>query len=232
MEYEVYLKYRGELDLNLSDYSGGICEHIFADIMYDTDEIPEDEDDDYEGTKIGFMSWVECNQVLAKTYGIGMAEIPYLSLRLNSQALLELDYSNIDQETIDEVGATVNPNILLLVHFGITAAWRNKGIGEQILKGIMKQMKGKYGYMVVLNCVPEQLGEYSGPKSMYEKQGVELAGLEKDAEKAQWKLNAFFQRCGFRLFKNYENVFVCNIEQAVPEHIEAKRLADRLDFDA
>jgi hypothetical protein len=41
--------------------------------------------------------------------------------------------------------------------------------------------------------------------------------LEKDPEKAQWKLNAFFQRCGFRLFKNYDNVFVCNVDQVVAD---------------
>lgn len=48
--------------------------------------------------------------------------------------------------------------------------------------------------------------------------GVQL----KDPEKAQWKLNAFFQRCGFRPFKNYDNVFVCNVEQAIPGRIEVK----------
>ncbi|MCS3800105.1 hypothetical protein [Niastella sp. OAS944] len=47
-------------------------------------------------------------------------------------------------------------------------------------------------------------------------QGFEMEGVEQDPGKEQLKLNAFFQRCGFRLFKNYDNVFICNTEQAVP----------------
>lgn len=228
MEYNLCLDYKSSLDLNLSDYSGGIFKHIFADIMYGTEDVPEDEeDDDYEQKKIGFISWIECNQVLAKTYGVSMAEIPYLSLRTNSKALLDLDHAFITQETIDEVGAVKNPNILLLVHFGISAAWRNKGIGAQVLKGLMKQVKGKYGYIIALSVEPQQFHEHSG-EPFYEKKGVDLAGLEQDPEKAQWKLNAFFQRCGFLLLKNYDHAFVCNIEQAVPEHIDVKRPVKRL----
>jgi hypothetical protein len=229
MDYNVYLKYNAELDLNLSDYYGGIYEHVFADIMYETEEIADDEEDyDYEATKIGFMSWIECNQALAMAYGVSMAEIPYFTMRTNSDALMELDHTRISQETINEIGAAKNPNIILLVHFGISAVWRSKGIGEQVLKEMMKQMKGKYGYIIALNSVPEQHEEDAGPDSKYEKQGVGLAGLEKDPEKAQWKLNAFFQRCGFRLFKNYNNVFVCNIEQAVPERIKVTRPVNKL----
>ena len=229
MEYNVYLDYKRTLDLNLNNYSGGIFEHFTADIMYGTEDVPEDEEDeDYEEKKIGFISWIECNQVLAKTYGVSMAEIPYLSMRTNSKALLDLDHTFINQETIDEVGAVTNPNIFLLVHFGISTAWRSKGLGEQILKGIMKQEKGKHGYIIALSAAPEQFREYSGPKSYYEMKGVDLVGLEQDSEKAQWKLNAFFLRCGFRLLKNYDNVFVCNVEQTVPEHIKVKRLVNRL----
>ena len=47
--------------------------------------------------------------------------------------------------------------------------------------------------------------------------------LEKDPEKAQFKLNAFFQRCGFRLFKNFDNVFICNVDQAVPDPVMVKK---------
>jgi hypothetical protein len=220
MEYNVYLKFDAELDLNLNDLLGGLLEDCFADIMYETndpvnDDIDEWEDHDYEGTKIGFMKWFVYNQALAKEYGAHMDQTPYLTLQYNSKALLELDYTNISQETIDKIGATTNPNILVLHHFGISAAWRNKGIGEQVLKGLIKQMKGKCGYIMILHSEPVQCGDHTGPDSLYEVQGVELAGLEKDPEKAQWKLNAFFQRCGFRQYKNYDNVFVCNVDQVV-----------------
>ena len=65
MEYNLYLDFKASLDLNPGDYSVGIFEHINVDIMYGTEEVPEDEeDDDYEEKKIGFISWIECNQVL------------------------------------------------------------------------------------------------------------------------------------------------------------------------
>ena len=222
MDYDLYLKYDIDQNLNINDYYiGELCDHIFADIIYEpddaVDEAEDEEDDEREDTKIGFVSWVHYNQALAMVYGVNMTQIPFLTMRSNSKALMELDYTLISQETIDEVGAATNPNIMVLIHFGISAAWRNKGIGEQALKGIIKQMKGKCGYIVILNCEPQQCGKYTGSDSLYEIQGVELAGLEQDPEKAQWKLNAFFQRCGFRLFKNYDNVFVCNVDQAVTE---------------
>lgn len=232
MDYNLYLDYKASIDLNLNDYSGGIFEHFFADIMYGTEEVPKDEDDDdFEEKKIGFISWIECNRVLAKAYGVGITEIPYIGLRTNSKVLMELDPHVINQETIDEIGQVMNPNIILLTHFGISAAWRNKGIGEQVLKGFMKQMKGKYGYIIILNPNPEQFEERPGPDSYYGKQGVELGGLEKDPEKAQWKLNAFFQRCGFRLYKDYDNVFVCNIEKIVPERIPCKSIIKKHNSD-
>ncbi len=79
-------------------------------------------------------------------------------------------------------------------------------------------MKGRCGYIIILNPQPVQCTKYTGPDSLYVVQGVDLDGLEMDPEKAQWKLNAFFQRCGFKLFKNYENVFVCNVDQIVSDN--------------
>lgn len=52
-----------------------------------------------------------------------------------------------------------------------------------------------------------------------------LDGLEKDPEKAQWKLNAFWQRCGFKQFKNYDNVFICNVDKVMSEFFQLKASA-------
>jgi GNAT superfamily N-acetyltransferase len=230
MEYELFLKFKGELDLNTNDYLGGVFDTIWADIMYATDEAAEAAeaaDEDYEGTKIGIIQLLNYNQALAIQYGIKMSEIPFMTFQYNSKALMELDSTLISQETIDEIGAATNPNIMVLSRFGISAAWRNKGIGEEVLKGIIKQMKGKCGYIVILKGEPAQCGE-EGPDSVYEKLGVELTGLETDPEKAQWKLNAFFQRCGFRLFKNYDNVFVCNVDKVVSERKMVMRSVNKL----
>jgi GNAT superfamily N-acetyltransferase len=220
MEYGLYLKFSGELDLNPNDYLGGVFDTVTADIMYETDEAAEAAeaaDEDYSGTKIGFVQLVNYNQALAMAYGVNISDVRFMTSQYNSEALLELDHNRISQETIDEIGAATNPNIMVLIRFGISAAWRNKGIGKQVLNGIIKQTKGKCGYIIILKGEPAQCQEKAGPESFYEMHGVELAGLEKDPEKAQWKLNAFFQRCGFRLFKNYDTVFVCNVDQVVSD---------------
>jgi GNAT superfamily N-acetyltransferase len=227
MDYNLYLNYNVNMDLDINDDSGMVCDRIFAEIMHETDEAvtnaPDDEDP--EQTNIGFLSMLYYNQALAKSYGLTTSQLRELTLMYNSKVLIDLDPDNMSQETIEAVGAATNPNILLLHHFGISAEWRNKGIGEQVVKGLIKQMKGKCGYLVVIKSDPQQHTDWTGPDSLYEKRGVALAGLESDPEKAQFKLNAFWQRCGFRQFKNYDNVFVCNVEQAVVGRMKIRKTA-------
>lgn len=214
MNYNLYLKYEAEDLLNIQDDVTDVLDGIVASIMYEPEEAVENaKDNSTERTKVGYIDIMMYNQVLAMTYGININDVPFISKRRDSKPIKELDYTLISQETFEEIGEATNSNILLLEHIGISAAWRNKGIGEQALKGIIKQMKGKYGYMMITNPKPAQLEDLYR-KKVYNRHGIELDGLENDPEKAQWKLNAFFQRCGFRLFKNYNNVFICNIDEA------------------
>ncbi|MCS3795161.1 hypothetical protein [Niastella sp. OAS944] len=216
MNYNLNLKYDGMLNLNLSNRPGEYFNTHFADIIYTTEEEAikaEDAGYDYEGTKIGFIQLLHYNQALAKVKGVNMSKVKYIALQRGFKALWELDYTNISQETIDDVGEVSNPNILVISRVGISAAWRNKGIGEQALKGLVTQMIGKCGYIVILYGNPAQCEDKGDYDSIYESQGVELAGLEKDSEKAQYKLNAFFQRCGFRAFKDFDDVFICNVDR-------------------
>jgi hypothetical protein len=223
MQYALYLKYETIMPIGLNGYWGSLCEETFADIMYWTDEENADKEyDKDEGFPIGIFGWVNYNQTLAKLHNVNMTHVPFLSMYSNGKSLFDLDYANISHETIDEIGAASNSNIVIIRHFGISAAYRNKGLGEEVLKGFIEQMKGKCGYIVITNNEPAQLGKHNHPYSLYVGQGVELDNLEKDPEKAQWKLNAFWQRCGFRQFKNYDNVFICNVDQAVPNHRKAK----------
>jgi len=218
MQYELYLKYDATISIGLHGHWGDLCQHNWADIMYwENNENVDVNDDEDEGVKIGILNWVNYNQALAMAHGVNMTNIPFLSMQRHSIALLDLDYTNISQETIDEIGTASNPNIVLLLHFGISAAYRKRGFGEEIMKGFIEEMKGKCGYIVIVHNEPAQLEKYKRHESLYVKQGVELDGFEKDPGKAQWKLNAFWQRCGFRRFKDYDNAFICNVDQAVPE---------------
>lgn len=217
MEYGMYLKYDCAMTIGLHRHWGELYDWSWANIMYYTEK-EEEEDDDNEENKaedlmIGIFQWVTFNQALSKVHGVSMNDVIIPGIR---KPLLELDYRNITQETIDEIGAASNPNIVMPLRFGIKAAWRNKRLGEQVMKGFIEQMKGKCGYIIITLNTPAQFGENSGPDSLYAKQGIELESLEKDPEKAQWKLNAFWQRCGFKQFKNYDDVFICNVDQAVP----------------
>src|SRR6266508_5729190 len=95
MDYNLYLKYNAELDLNINDYYlGSLLDDVFADIMYEPDDDVDDEEDDDvtnypEGTKIGFVKWLHYNQALAMAYGVNMTEIPLLTFQYNSDALIE-----------------------------------------------------------------------------------------------------------------------------------------------
>jgi GNAT superfamily N-acetyltransferase len=209
---DLYLKADGRLKFNLvKDRRGEYFSFDFADIFYSTK-------DDDKGAKIGFIQLLYYNQASAMANGISMSDVRYIAFQLGFKALKELDYTHITAETINEIGHATNPNIMVISRFGISAKYRNKGIGEQLLKGFVKQMKGKCGYVVILYGTPAQCIDRE-ENTIYENRGVELAGLEKDPEKAQWKLNAFFQRCGFSLFKNFDNVFICNVDQAVPDPV-------------
>lgn len=218
MHYNIWLQYNVNRDLNINnDDYGTLYEFVHAHIMYLPADPVTDDDEAIDPVKIGFVNFLQYNQSLAITYGVNMTRDPFITLQQNSEALLALDYTVISQETIDAIGTTTNPNIMVLQHFGIAAEFRNKGIGEQVLKGIIRQMKGQYGYLLILNSQPQQCREKSDPASLYKIQGVDLIGLEADPEKAQHKLNTFFQRCGVKPFNNHYNAFICNIDQAVIE---------------
>lgn len=212
--YNLHLKYCVEEHLNIQNKVTEVWARIRASIFYETNEAVENPvGNSPKRRRIGFIELLEYNQVLAMTYGVNINQVPVIAMRSDCKPIMELDYSLISQETIDEIGLATNPNVLILEAFGIQTAWRNKGIAEQVLKNLIKQMKGKYGYMIITEPKPAQF-LCSAWMNTYDWHNVGLNGLEKDPEKAQLKLNAFFQRCGFRLFKDFPNVFICNIDQA------------------
>jgi GNAT superfamily N-acetyltransferase len=215
MHYNLSLKYTDEHDLNIND--DRFCHGMSADILYELDEAVNDGKDP-EPVTIGHVCMLYYNKALAMEYGvdIGMLVVPWLPMNL--EALQELNDTQIPKEIEEEIGAVTNPNILILDHFGISPTWRNKGIGEQVIKGLINQMKGKCGYILIPYSVPQQHADHTSCGSFYKIKGVDpesMKGLEKDRAKAQLQLNAFWQRCGFRQFLNSHTVFICNVEKAV-----------------
>jgi hypothetical protein len=115
MNYNLYLKYKEEEWLNIQHEDSDVLDGIAASIMYDTyDDIDNGEEDLSESMKIGFVTFLTYNQVLAMTYGINMNDVPMISLRRDSKIFKELDCAFISQETIDEIGGSGNLKTIII----------------------------------------------------------------------------------------------------------------------
>ena len=204
MQYKLYLKPRPPFITTTGEWAE-LYENHAADIMYLANK---DDAEINEGIKIGTIVWATYNQDLAVNNHVRLFISP---------ATRHLQYPDITKETIDEIGAPSHPNIVMLTHFGISAAYSNKGLGEEVLNLFIAQMKRKCGYILIEDNIPAQFDNENNINSFYETSGVDLDSLDKDREKAQYKLNAFWQRCGFKLFKDYNNVFILNVERAEPK---------------
>jgi len=215
---ELYLSRVELISLDIDNkHHDPLCTNIWAIIYYGPVECMDTNGTiDSETSKAGFIGYLYFNQALAMEYGVKVKDVKSLKSRCNA-ALNEFDYTSMSQETIREIGPVSNPNFMIIERFGIAAYWRKKGLGVQILKGIIRQMKGKCGYIVVLDPKPILSGD--DWEDQYETYGVDLTGLERNPVTAQQKLNAYFRRCGFRTLKKYGNVFVCNVDQvtAMPQ---------------
>lgn len=205
MGHELYL-YRGEI-IRLDSDNGGhdpFCTHVSGNIYYGPVECLDDNGSiDPNAAIAGFIDYLYFNQALAMEYGVKVKDVPKLKDKCNA-ALNEFDHTLISQETIKEIGPVSNPNFMLIEQLGIAAYWRKKGVSGQILKGIIRQMKGKCGYILILDPAPILYGDDF--EDYYERKGVDFSGLEINPVTAQQKLNAFFRRCGFRTLKKYGNV--------------------------
>lgn len=231
MTHEVYLKHTQSLIIGIRGpkYWGELHEFNFAGIMYWPEKgAANANEDNNKGTRIGDLVWTIYKQELAIANGINMTNVTDINIRSDFPILLELDYTQISQKTIDEIGPVANQNIIILNTFFISAAWRNKGIGVEVMKEFIRQMKTTCGYIIITRNEPAQFSEFNAPGSKYAKPAVELERLEKDEEMAQYKLNAFWQRCGFKQFKDHENVFICIVDKAMPNHGQMAHAANQL----
>lgn len=212
MDEELYLFHGEFISSGYEENSfGRLYNYMFGNIYYGPVAC-EDHNGvvDLQASKAGFIWYRYFNQALAMEYGMKSKEAK--SLRSGCDTALDIfDYTVITQETIREIGPVSNPNFIVIERLGISAYWRKKGVSQQIVKGIIRQMKGKCGYIVIVD--PEPILSGNDWEDWYEINGVDLTGLERNPVTAKQKLHAFFRRCGFRILKEYNNVFVCNVDQ-------------------
>lgn len=97
---------------------GDLYENYLADIKY----CAPNEDGDANNKRkeyatIGSLAWILYKQETAIANDINMDNAKNLLVEPNFEALRELDYTDISLETIDEIGTTSNPNIVILTDF-------------------------------------------------------------------------------------------------------------------
>ncbi|MBS0031247.1 hypothetical protein [Chitinophaga hostae] len=128
------------------------------------------------------------------------------------EAIIDCDTGEINDKIIDQIGESFQQNILVIHDFGIFPKFRNNGMGERIVKGLIEHFRGKCGF-IVLKSFPKQFeGDHVLGDCKELKEKMELHLLENQKQKAQKKLNAFYKKCGFIELKKNRNFFIKNMD--------------------
>ncbi|PKQ62240.1 hypothetical protein BZG02_13050 [Labilibaculum filiforme] len=97
-------------------------------------------------------------------------------------AIFDDTYSTINDQVLELVGDSFNSNILLVNRLEIKEKYRAKGYGKYVLNSLDIYFKSTCAY-VVLKSFPI---------------GFEGITDDKNYDKAQERLNAFYSRCGYK----------------------------------
>lgn len=190
-------------------------EEIFVDIMIHG---YNDEDNDHSFNtreeKIGYLQLHYYNLMLALNNGFNIFDAFDRSMHTveMGEILIDMDTGEIKEEITDQIGDVFYSNILVIHDFGIFPAYRNRGIGERVLKSLLKYYQGRCG-VIALKSFPKQ---HEGDRVLGEdielKSKMELHLLEAKKTTAQQKLNTFYKKCGFTRLKKNSNFFVFNLD--------------------
>lgn len=108
------------------------------------------------------------------------------------EALYDGEY--ISEEIEDKIGMSDNFNMLVIHEIMLMENYRGKGYGEQIIEGIEAFFTGKCGYISLKSYPLQHDKSYKGTVT-FDK--YKLGDMESDLDKANEKLNAFYEKCGF-----------------------------------
>jgi len=97
-------------------------------------------------------------------------------------AILNDSYERIDDKIVELVGDSFNRNVLLVKRLELKAKYRGKGYGKYVLNSLGIYFKSTCAY-VALKSFPV---------------GFEGIIDDRNYEKAQDRLNAFYSRCGYK----------------------------------
>lgn len=111
------------------------------------------------------------------------------------------------QEILNETDVDIFlDNVCLITDFELLPGFRGKNIGAKIIKDLYNRFNGGVG-LFVIKSVPFQSTMAKNMKCNHCKddeflKAMKYEDLEYDEETAQYKLNAFFQKLGFRYLSN------------------------------
>jgi len=101
-------------------------------------------------------------------------------------AILNDSYEKIDDHIVDLVGDSFNRNVLLVRQLELKEKYRGKGYGKYVLNSLGIYFKSTCAY-VALKSFP---------------MGFEGITDDRNYDKAQERLNAFFSRCGYKKIRH------------------------------
>lgn len=124
-----------------------------------------------------------------------------------AEEFIDFDTSDFKQNILDEAEDDIFlENICLITELELLPGFRGKNIGSKIIKDLYNRFSEGVG-LFVIKSVPFQSSMVTKIKSGYYEddefsKAMKYEDLEFDEEIAQYKLNAFFQKLGFRYLSN------------------------------
>ncbi len=128
------------------------------------------------------------------------------------QDIFDFDKNQMKDEIIGHFEEfPMNSDICIIERLEIIPAYRGKNLGKKMLKDIYNRFNGSCGFFV-LKAFPLQFEPRLENKVNIWDENLKLKELEKDEEKARYKLIHFYQQCGFELIPDFsEEIMFINL---------------------
>lgn len=209
------LRYKSSQFLDFDPEDGtSYVEEIFVDIIMSESE---DTAETFRTTEvnIGYIELHYYNRALAINNGINIFEAFDRSINTVEigETILDSRTGELRMGITNQMGESFNENILVIHDFGIFPEMRRRGIGEIVMKGLVRQFQGKCGLIVLKSFPKQHEGVHVHGQSKELKDSMHLHLLEPDSTAAQKKLNAFYKKCGFTELRKFKNFFAYSLDR-------------------
>jgi GNAT superfamily N-acetyltransferase len=202
MEHFLHINYRFTHDLNLENNEDANVDEIIGEIYYTDSESDSP-------IKIGKIE-LHLYDDYFSNYDYSLYDAFDRSIRTINlgDAIFDYETEELKSEIENEIGFSVNPNILVVHELMLYSKYRKKGYGKEIMENIEFLFGGKCGY-IALQSFPKQ--HDLSLKESIEYSEYELENLNQNLEIAQSSLNSFYEKCGYKRIKGKHSYYIKNI---------------------